>query len=119
LEVGTIILTPCFNLFYKVLESGTDDRQYLGQILDFSLGMLRQLGSRANEDTAKEAHQKLLSELAEISQSTNQTKSSFVFAIVKGLRFTLEEIQVHFSPPKTFFWHALLPLLCLKFLQSS
>jgi hypothetical protein len=81
--------------------------------------MLRQLGSCANEDTTKEAHQKLLSELAEISQSTNQTKSSFVFVIVKGLRFTLEEIQVHFSSPKTLFWHALLPLLCLKLMQST
>lgn len=72
----------------------------MGQILDFSLGMLRQLGSRASEDSAKEAHQKLLSELAE--ESTNQTKSSFVFAIVKGLRFTLEEIKVPFSFANTF-----------------
>lgn len=79
------------DILSQVLDSGIDDRQYLGQILDFSLGMLRQLGSLASEDSAKEAHQKLLSELAE--ESTNQTKSSFVFAIVKGLRFTLEETK--------------------------
>ncbi|KAJ4756584.1 T-complex protein 11 [Rhynchospora pubera] len=81
------------DILSQVLDSGTDDRQYLGQILDFSLGMLRQLGSSASEDVAKEAHQKLLKELAETSQSAHQTKTSFVFAIVKGLRFTLEEIQ--------------------------
>jgi hypothetical protein len=81
--------------------------------------MLRQLDSCANEDTAKEAHQKLLIALAEISQPTNQTKSSFVFAIVKGLQFTLDEIQVHLSSPKTFFLHIILSLICLKLLQSS
>ncbi|CAM0904563.1 unnamed protein product [Alopecurus aequalis] len=76
----------------QVLESGSKDTQYLGQIMQYSLDMVRKLSAVAKEDEMKKNHDKLLSELAASSEVDNGV-SSFVIAVIKGLRFTLEEIK--------------------------
>lgn len=68
--------------------------QYLGQILQYSLGMLRKLSSPAKEDEMKRSHDKLLGELTEHSECNNSGSNSFVIAVIKGLRFTMEELKV-------------------------
>ncbi|KAF0893174.1 hypothetical protein E2562_023198 [Oryza meyeriana var. granulata] len=77
----------------QVLESGSRDTQYLGQILHYSLDMVRKLSAPAKEDDMKKSHEKLLNELAASSEITDNGISSFVIAVIKGLRFTLEEIK--------------------------
>ena len=78
----------------KVLESGSQDTQYLGQIMQYSLDMVRKLSAAAKEDEMKKSHDELLSELAASSEVNDNGVSSFVIAVIKGLRFTLEEIKV-------------------------
>ena len=78
----------------KVLESGSQDTQYLGQIMQYSLDMVRKLSAAAKEDEMKKIHDELLSELAASSEVNENEGSSFVIAVIKGLRFTLEEIKV-------------------------
>nr|XP_051217438.1 uncharacterized protein LOC127334925 isoform X3 [Lolium perenne] len=77
----------------QVLESGSQDTQYLGQIMHYSLDMVRKLSAAAKEDEMKKSHDKLLSELASSSEVNGNGVSSFVIAVIKGLRFTLEEIK--------------------------
>ncbi|KAJ0972842.1 hypothetical protein J5N97_020801 [Dioscorea zingiberensis] len=78
----------------QVLESGVQDIDYLGRILEYSLRMLQKLSAPATEDEMKKTHQDLLSELAVIPHSGGKSNSSFIIATVKGLRFVLDEIQV-------------------------
>ncbi|XP_006648736.1 uncharacterized protein LOC102721810 [Oryza brachyantha] len=77
----------------QVLESGTQDIQYLGQILHYSLGVLRKLSSPAKEDEMKRSHDKLLGELTVHTECNNGGPNSFVIAVIKGLRFTMEELK--------------------------
>uniref|UniRef100_A0A0E0KQX8 T-complex protein 11 n=1 Tax=Oryza punctata TaxID=4537 RepID=A0A0E0KQX8_ORYPU len=77
----------------QVLESGSQDARYLGQILQYSLDMVRKLSAPAKEDDMKRSHEKLLNELAASSEVDDNGISSFVIAVIKGLRFTLEEIK--------------------------
>ncbi|XP_062223085.1 uncharacterized protein LOC133921971 [Phragmites australis] len=77
----------------QVLESGTQDRQYLGQILQYSLGMLQKLSSPAKEEEMKKSHDKLLGELIEDPESNYRGPSSFVVSVIKGLRFTMTELK--------------------------
>ncbi|KAL6652923.1 hypothetical protein ACP70R_011848 [Stipagrostis hirtigluma subsp. patula] len=77
----------------QVLKSGSQDAQYLGQILQYSLDMVRKLSAPAKEDEMKKSHEKLLSELSVSSEVNGNGISSFVIAVVKGLRFILEEIK--------------------------
>ncbi|KAM3387141.1 hypothetical protein ACQJBY_010171 [Aegilops geniculata] len=77
----------------QVLESGSQDTQYLGQILQYSLDMVRKLSAAAKDDEMKASHDKLLSELATSSEDNDNGVSSFVIVVIKGLRFTLEEIK--------------------------
>ncbi|CAD6218401.1 unnamed protein product [Miscanthus lutarioriparius] len=79
----------------QVLGSGSQDAQYLGQILQYSLGMVRRLSAAAKEDQMKKSHDKLLTELAASSEADadGTATSSFVVDAVKGLRFALEEIK--------------------------
>uniref|UniRef100_A0ACD5UQV2 Uncharacterized protein n=1 Tax=Avena sativa TaxID=4498 RepID=A0ACD5UQV2_AVESA len=74
----------------QVLGSGSQDTQYLGQIMQYSLDMVRKLSAAAKEDEMKKTHDKLLSELAASSEVND---NSFVISVIKGLRFTLEEIK--------------------------
>ncbi|KAE8788199.1 hypothetical protein D1007_37802 [Hordeum vulgare] len=79
----------------QVLESSssTQGTQYLGQILQYSLGMLRKLSSPAKEDEMKISHDKLLNELIEHSDSHDRGPNAFIIAVIKGLRFTMEELK--------------------------
>lgn len=77
----------------QVLGSGSHDAQYLGQILQYSLDMVRKLSAAAKEDEMKKSHEKLLSELAASSEVSGNGIGTFVVAVIKGLRFILEEIK--------------------------
>ncbi|KAG0494365.1 hypothetical protein HPP92_005359 [Vanilla planifolia] len=81
------------DILSQVMESGTHDVGYLGKILEFALLKLRKLSAPANEDNLKMSHEKLMSELASIAQSDGKQKRSLVTAMIKGLRFVLEQIQ--------------------------
>lgn len=84
-----IIDTIDLDILSQVLGSGMLDMNYLGRILEFALDTLRKLSAPAKEDEMKVAHQNLLRELVEVSQS----QSLFAIALVKGLRFVLQQIQ--------------------------
>ncbi|OVA06119.1 T-complex 11 [Macleaya cordata] len=76
-----------------VLMSGTHDMDYLGKILEFALVTLQKLSAPAAEDEMKETHRKLLNELGEVSQARDKSSASLIDAMIKGLRFVLEQIQ--------------------------
>ncbi|XP_021285798.1 uncharacterized protein LOC110417668 [Herrania umbratica] len=77
----------------QVLKSGNLDIDYLGRILEFALITLQKLSSPANDDEMKAANQRLLKELAEICEAREKPNNSPAFAMIKGLRFVLEQIQ--------------------------
>lgn len=77
----------------QLLESGSQDRQYLGQILHYSLDKLRRLSSPANEDEMKKSHKKLLAELIDDPEPNDRGPNAFVVSIIKGLRFIMEELK--------------------------
>lgn len=65
---------------------------YLQKIMDSTLVTLQKLSSPAKEDELKANSQKLFRELADICR--DGSGDSFILALVRGLRFVLEEIQV-------------------------
>lgn len=77
----------------QLLASGSQDRQYLGQILQYSLNKLRKLSSPAKEDEMKKSHDKLLGDLIEDPESNFGDPNSFVVSVIKGLRFTMGELK--------------------------
>lgn len=81
-----------------MLESGTLDIDHLRKILEFSFGTLQKLSSPAREEEMKVTYQKLLEELAEMCSAQDESTSSHALAMIKGLRFVLEHIQVCFMP---------------------
>ena len=64
------------------------------KILEFVLTTLQKLSAPATEDELKVAHLSMLKELAEICQAGNDSNHSHIIALIKGLRFVLEQIQV-------------------------
>ncbi|MQM02855.1 hypothetical protein Taro_035623, partial [Colocasia esculenta] len=83
------------DILSQVLESRTNDVNYLGKILDYALGTLLKLSAPANEEEIKRTHEKLLIELADVAAQTNKKlNSSFVIVVARGMRFVLEQIQV-------------------------
>ncbi|KAK7328295.1 hypothetical protein VNO77_22398 [Canavalia gladiata] len=82
------------DILSQVLKSGNLDVDYLGKILDFSLVSLRKLSSPANEEIMKATHNKLFNELNEMCQSRDESNNSCVIALVKGLQFVFEQIQI-------------------------
>ncbi|KAL4320307.1 hypothetical protein GQ457_18G016870 [Hibiscus cannabinus] len=89
-----IIDTIDLEILSQVLKSGNLDIDYLGRILGFALSTLRKLSSPANDDEIKAANQRLLKELAEICEAKEKLNHSPALAMIKGLRFVLEQIQV-------------------------
>eukprot|EP01018_Ginkgo_biloba_P001447 Gb_12075 [translate_table: standard] len=82
-------------LFTQILESGTQDVEYLAKLLDYALGVVLKLGAPARDNDTKAAHEKLVQELSEIVAGMGgKSNLSFACALVKGLRFILEQIQV-------------------------
>ncbi|TYI99734.1 hypothetical protein E1A91_A13G037800v1 [Gossypium mustelinum] len=77
----------------QVLKSGNLDIDYLGRILGFALITLQKLSSPANDDEMKAANQRLLKELTEICEAKEKPDHSPALAMIKGLRFVLEQIQ--------------------------
>lgn len=84
----------CPSVYLKVLKSGKLDVDYLGKILEFSLVSLQKLSAPANEEILKAKHKELLCELSEMCQSRDESNNPCVVALVKGLQFVLEQIQV-------------------------
>ncbi|KAK8616375.1 hypothetical protein V6N13_017927 [Hibiscus sabdariffa] len=78
----------------QVLKSGKLDIAYLGRILEFALITLQKLSAPANDDEIKAANQSLLKELSEICEARENSDNSPARAMIKGLRFVLEQIQV-------------------------
>ncbi|KAL6560701.1 hypothetical protein OROGR_004260 [Orobanche gracilis] len=80
-------------IFTQVLNSGKLDIDYLGKILEYALITLRRLSAPAYEDELKEKHQKFMRDLAETCRVSIGSQKLQVAALVKGLRFVLEQIQ--------------------------
>ncbi|KAK7302409.1 hypothetical protein RJT34_13297 [Clitoria ternatea] len=78
----------------QVLKSGNLDVDYLGKILEFSLVSLQKLSAPSNEEIMKASHKKLFHELSEICQARDESNNSCVIALVKGLQFVFEQIQI-------------------------
>ncbi|KAH8510054.1 hypothetical protein H0E87_007832 [Populus deltoides] len=81
------------DLLSQVLKSGNLDIGYCGKILEFAIVTLQKLSSPAQEDVMKALHQKLLKELTETCQTQDESKRPHIAAMIKGLRFVLEQIQ--------------------------
>ncbi|XVE66931.1 hypothetical protein DITRI_Ditri08aG0119400 [Diplodiscus trichospermus] len=77
----------------QVLKSGNLDIDYLGRILEFALITLQKLSAPANDDEMKAANQRLLKELSGICESREKPNDSPASAMIKGLRFVLQQIQ--------------------------
>ncbi|GAB4844762.1 hypothetical protein Ancab_038151 [Ancistrocladus abbreviatus] len=82
------------DILSQVLKCGKLDMNYLGKILEFALLTLQKLSAPVDDDEMKATHQKLLRELLEISQSEDSSSSSYAKAVIKGLRFVLQKIQI-------------------------
>lgn len=80
------------DILSQLLISGKLDMDYLQKIMDFTLVTLQKLSSPAKEDELKANSQKLFRELADICRDGSE--NSFILALVRGLRFVLEEIQL-------------------------
>ncbi|CAH8376632.1 unnamed protein product [Eruca vesicaria subsp. sativa] len=78
----------------QLLAAGNVDMGYLGNILEFSLGILLKLSAPANEEEIRSTHHKLMTELGEIVPTEDQSNSSYAVLMVKGLRFVLQQIQI-------------------------
>ncbi|XP_077225356.1 uncharacterized protein LOC143858571 [Tasmannia lanceolata] len=89
-----ILDTIDLDILSQVLKSGTHDVNYLGSILEYTLVTLQKLSAPANDDDMRMAHAKLLNELAQIDPTDDKLSASFIIAMVKGLRFVLEQIQI-------------------------
>ncbi|ESQ38653.1 hypothetical protein EUTSA_v10028375mg [Eutrema salsugineum] len=89
-----IVQTIDTDVLSQLLESGNVDMGYLGNILEFSLGILRKLSAPANEEEIRTTHRKLMTELREIVPTEDQSNSSYAILMVKGLRFVLQQIQI-------------------------
>ncbi|KAJ0644932.1 putative T-complex 11 protein [Helianthus annuus] len=76
----------------QLLKSDSLDMEYLGKIMEFALVSLQKLSAPAKEINLKDAHQKVLRELADICRADDSNRSHAI-ALVKGLRFVLEQIQ--------------------------
>uniref|UniRef100_A0A1J3K9W5 T-complex protein 11-like protein 1 n=1 Tax=Noccaea caerulescens TaxID=107243 RepID=A0A1J3K9W5_NOCCA len=89
-----IVQTINTDVLSQLLASGNVDMGYLGNILEFSLGILLKLSAPASEEEIRSTHQKLMTELGEIVPTEGQSKSSYAILMVKGLRFVLQQIQI-------------------------
>uniref|UniRef100_A0A7N0RFR8 T-complex protein 11 n=1 Tax=Kalanchoe fedtschenkoi TaxID=63787 RepID=A0A7N0RFR8_KALFE len=81
------------NIFAQILKSKNLDMDYLGKILGFSIVMLQKLSSPASDEERKVKYQKLMAELSTMCKSNDQSNSLLLTALIKGLRFVLEQIR--------------------------
>ncbi|KAH9318454.1 hypothetical protein KI387_020223 [Taxus chinensis] len=91
------------DLFSQILESGSQDIEYLSKLLEYSLGVVLKLAIPANDNESKTISEQLFHELSEmVVGMDDKTNCSFARTLVKGLRFILEQIQrerVQLPPP--------------------
>jgi len=87
-----------------LLNSGTLDIDYLGKMLEFALATLRNLSAPANDRENESTHRDLLKELHRLCEAEDESGNFRAVAIVKGIRFILEQIQVCMY--KLFFLHS-------------
>lgn len=82
-------------LITQILDSGSNDVEYLHRLLDYASGLILRLGSPARDSPAKAAHDSLVKELsATVSSDSKDTQTAFFTTLVKGLRFIFEQLQV-------------------------
>ncbi|KAL0795305.1 hypothetical protein Bca101_066682 [Brassica carinata] len=81
------------DLLSQLLNSGTLDIDYLGKMLEFALATLRKLSAPVNDRENESTHQRLLEELHRLCQAKDESGNLHAVAIVKGIRFILEQIQ--------------------------
>ncbi|KAJ8759526.1 hypothetical protein K2173_007143 [Erythroxylum novogranatense] len=81
------------DILEQMLKSGAIDIAYLRSILEFTLITLRKLSAPANDEAMTVLHNKILRELGEVPLPGDESKAPYVLSIIKGLRFTLQEIQ--------------------------
>ncbi|XP_068654342.1 uncharacterized protein [Aristolochia californica] len=81
------------DILHQVLKLENPDLDYLARVLRYALITLQKLSAPANEEEMKKRNSEVLDELGEIARANHKLDSSFVIAIVKGLRFVLEQIQ--------------------------
>jgi hypothetical protein len=81
------------DLLSQLLNSGKFDMDHFGKVLKYTLVTIQKLSSPASEEELKMAHFNLLKELAEIFQSGDRSNKLNVTALIKGLRFVLEQIK--------------------------
>ncbi|KAG7615369.1 putative T-complex 11 protein [Arabidopsis thaliana] len=89
-----IVQTIDTDVLSQLLASGNVNMGYLGNILEFSLGILLKLSAPANEEEIRVTHHKLMTELGEIVPTDGHSNSSYAVLMVKGLRFVLQQIQI-------------------------
>ncbi|XP_041990911.1 uncharacterized protein LOC121741982 isoform X1 [Salvia splendens] len=77
----------------QVLNSGKLDISYFGKILDYALITLRKLSAPAYEDELNKKHQKFMKDLADTFWAGKNSENSHIMALIKGLRFALEQIK--------------------------
>ncbi|KAJ0257652.1 T-complex protein 11 [Hirschfeldia incana] len=88
-----ITQTIDLDLLSQLLNSGTLDIDYLGKMLEFALSTLRKLSAPVNDRENESTHQSLLEELHRLCQAKDESGKLHAVAIVKGIRFILEQIQ--------------------------
>ncbi|XP_013585829.1 PREDICTED: uncharacterized protein LOC106294739 isoform X1 [Brassica oleracea var. oleracea] len=81
------------DLLSQLLNSGTLDIDYLGKMLEFALATLRKLSAPVNDRENESTHQSLLEELHRLCQAKDESGNLHAVAIVKGIRFILEQIE--------------------------
>ncbi|KAH7427693.1 hypothetical protein KP509_10G055500 [Ceratopteris richardii] len=82
-------------IFSQVVSSGNYDYDYFHKLLDYALSIVLKLGAPARDEDAKLSYQALVKELFQISsEQGDKNQKSFALALVKGLRFVLEQVQV-------------------------
>lgn len=82
-------------LITQILESGSNDVDYLRRLLDYASGLILKLGSPARDSPAKAAHGSLVKELsATVPSGSKPAQIAFFTTLVKGLRFIFEQLQV-------------------------
>ncbi|KAL1192227.1 hypothetical protein V5N11_032692 [Cardamine amara subsp. amara] len=81
------------NLLSQLLNTGILDIDYLGKMLEFALATLRKLSAPANDCENESTHRNLLKELHRLCQAKDESGNLRAVAIVKGIRFILEQIQ--------------------------
>ncbi|CDO97570.1 unnamed protein product [Coffea canephora] len=81
------------DILSQVLSTGNLDMDYLGKILEFALVTVEKLSAPAHTEELKAKHRGFLEELAEMCRAGDASRKSHIIALVRGLRYVLDQIQ--------------------------